>query len=162
MGRIKRTRIEIDGDIQTQTKVCCVCIIRKDFSEFYNFKNKSDGKGYRCKVCDDLAQAGWRKRNPQRAARSGRNNQLKWKYGISIEEYEEKLKEQNEVCAICFQQETKILGNTKHSYSVDHNHETGQVRGLLCSSCNRGLGLLKDNKETLQSAISYLNKHETH
>lgn len=67
------------------------------------------------------------------------------------------LEAQEGVCAICGKPETKP--NAKY-LAVDHNHETGVIRGLLCNNCNRALGLLGDNVETLQNAINYLLKHE--
>jgi hypothetical protein len=62
------------------------------------------------------------------------------------------LKVQNNSCLICGKKETK------RRLSVDHNHKTGKVRGLLCSHCNHILGLSYDNIKILQSAINYLNK----
>lgn len=67
------------------------------------------------------------------------------------------LEEQHGVCAICGKPETKP--NAKY-LAVDHDHKTGEVRGLLCNNCNRALGLLQDNTEVLQNAINYLKKHE--
>jgi hypothetical protein len=71
-------------------------------------------------------------------------------YGITPEEYDALLRLQNGVCKIC--------GRTagKRRLSVDHDHATGVVRGLLCNPCNVALGLLDENPETLRSAIRYL------
>lgn len=69
--------------------------------------------------------------------------------------FEELLQNQNGVCAVCSNPE--MSGRYK-TLSVDHDHITGKIRGLLCSSCNRGIGLLKDNIEVLKSAISYLER----
>lgn len=84
------------------------------------------------------------------------NQDLQRNYGVSLEWYENTLREQNNVCAICKQLETTIIRGKLIAMSVDHSHDTGKVRGLLCTQCNRGLGLFKDNLEVLQSAISYL------
>jgi hypothetical protein len=85
---------------------------------------------------------------------SRRHNQLKRKFGMTLEQYNSVLIAQNNVCAIC----ESI--DTYRALSVDHNHDTGKVRGLLCGSCNRGLGLFKDNTERLLTAHKYLKKYE--
>lgn len=74
-----------------------------------------------------------------------------YKFDIKPEEYYQKFIEQNGVCSIC-QQECK----QKKMLSLDHNHATGKVRGLLCSSCNMALGGFGDSVEILKSAINYL------
>jgi len=75
------------------------------------------------------------------------------KYGIRIEDKEAMWSAQEGICVICPEQ---IDVNTSH---VDHNHETGKVRGLLCNRCNMGLGLFQDSFEILLSASEYLQKH---
>ena len=79
-----------------------------------------------------------------------REHQLENKYGISLKEYNTLLDAQDGVCAICF----GVEKNKK--LSVDHNHDTGEVRGLLCHKCNSGIGLLGDKVDALQRAIDYL------
>lgn len=89
---------------------------------------------------------------------SKRHYYLMRNFGISEKTYDEMLEKQNHSCAICGSKES---GDTRTSrLSVDHCHEKGHVRGLLCSSCNKGIGLLKDSKEILESAIRYLKKNE--
>lgn len=80
------------------------------------------------------------------------------RYGITLEQYIEMVAEQNGVCAICKKPET--ARNTTR-LSIDHCHATGKVRGLLCQQCNKMLGMGKDNPETLQAAINYLNSTAT-
>lgn len=75
------------------------------------------------------------------------------KYGLSPEQYMEILEAQQGKCAICREEPT-----TKRGLAVDHNHKTGQVRGLLCTGCNTALGSFKDSEEILTSAIEYLRK----
>lgn len=83
------------------------------------------------------------------------------KYGIHIEDYQRKLQEQGGVCAICGKAETiKDKRGKIRQLSIDHDHKTGIIRGLLCSDCNRGLGSFKDNIPALKAAIKYL-KHYT-
>ena len=82
---------------------------------------------------------------------------LKYKYKINQNDYDQFLKEQNNCCKIC-----EIDNNFGLLLSVDHNHKTGKVRGLLCQNCNLILGNSKDNIKILEKAIQYLkdNDHE--
>lgn len=91
----------------------------------------------------------------------GKNTKLKRIFGISLKHYYQLLAKQRWACAICLEQETAIDGKTglPFSLAVDHNHDTGAVRGLLCMKCNRAIGLLKDNVNTLQAAIVYLKRN---
>jgi len=79
-------------------------------------------------------------------------------YGITDEEYEELAAQQGWACWICGEKAGKGPGKKLH---VDHNHKTGKVRGLLCSSCNGGLGSLHDSMELLKRAIEYLQEFDT-
>ena len=82
-------------------------------------------------------------------------------YGITIQEYLDIAEQQDFVCAICHK--VNFAMNTCHSgvLVVDHNHKTGEVRGLLCHNCNRAIGLLQDDVYNLQNAISYLERVTT-
>lgn len=76
--------------------------------------------------------------------------------GVTPEWYDAKLAEQNGVCAACHQPETaKHQGGTVNSLPVDHDHETGQLRGLLCHACNRALGLLGDDPARVEALLIY-------
>lgn len=91
------------------------------------------------------------KNNQKAYYRVHRKSVLKNKYNLTWEEYEKLFENQNGVCAICKGiEEGRML-------SVDHNHETGEVRGLLCGSCNRALGLFKDSPELLDIAKEYVS-----
>lgn len=81
---------------------------------------------------------------------------LKYLYGISLEEYQELSEEQNHVCAVCGNAETATYKGRIKNLAVDHCHQTGEIRGLLCADCNRALGLLKDNIQTIENAANYL------
>ena len=81
-------------------------------------------------------------------------------YGVSLEDYEFMLKRQGGCCAICksskpwgFVKEPK---GSKEFFCVDHDHTTGEVRGLLCQPCNKGLGCFGDNPDYMREAIKYL------
>lgn len=90
--------------------------------------------------------------------------QRKWQsYGIDAARYQEMLHEQGGVCAICRQPERapdKASGKIR-DLAIDHDHETGAIRALLCSNCNRGLGLFNDSEELLGAAVAYLQRHKT-
>jgi hypothetical protein len=81
---------------------------------------------------------------------------------MSEAQYETKKKEQNYECKICGK-EGFCIGNNNHTekLAVDHNHETGQVRDLLCHNCNRELGLLQDSVELVENAFLYLKRWNT-
>jgi len=78
---------------------------------------------------------------------------LKRNYGISLAEYDKMLEEQEGECKICGTTDSQGKGR----FHVDHCHITGEVRGLLCHNCNRGLGYFKDNITSLLEAVRYLN-----
>ena len=77
-------------------------------------------------------------------------------YGLSIEQYLDMAEGQNFVCAICGEENFKTGINHTGLLVVDHNHNNGEVRGLLCHNCNRALGLLQDSISNLLNAVSYL------
>lgn len=106
-----------------------------------------------------------------RVSKSSENNvrlagHLRRKYGLSLDDWNQRMLEQNSVCAICNLPETRITKPNAEKYisgfeprlSVDHDHETGQVRGLLCYKCNIGIGQLQDSIANLEAAILYLKK----
>lgn len=87
---------------------------------------------------------------------------LKRDFGLSIEAYEKTLEDQRGVCAICGQTETQkhAVSEKVKCLSVDHDHQTGAIRGLLCQHCNRGLGSFRDSIPLLRIAIAYLEKNQ--
>ena len=80
------------------------------------------------------------------------------RYGIDSEEYNHMLLEQGGTCKICKSPDHK--NKRVKFFAVDHNHETGQVRGLLCHSCNRAIGLLQDKVEIIEAAAEYIRTVE--
>lgn len=82
----------------------------------------------------------------------------KKRYDMTLRDYEKLLKKQNNKCAICGS--TEIGDKSRMFFSVDHDHKTGKVRGLLCVHCNHGLGGFKDNPESLVAAAAYLLQHK--
>jgi hypothetical protein len=86
---------------------------------------------------------------------SKRHYYLKYKFGITEDQYNEMLLKQNYCCAIC---KSSNSGDKRSSrLSIDHCHISGSIRGLLCSSCNKAIGLMKDSPEIFSAAIRYLN-----
>lgn len=128
-------------------KTCSKCRVDKPISEFYKDRRRADGVRYHCKACSNSYVYADRKTAPERY----RNSTLMRKYGIGIIEFEKMLEAQGGACAICRGQESE-----SRPLSVDHDHDTGKVRGLLCQKCNRGLGLFGDNVSNLASAFLYL------
>lgn len=84
---------------------------------------------------------------------------LKRRYGVTIDQYYDLLDSQRGVCGICEKPESNEIGGKVLALAVDHDHDTGAVRALLCSNCNRALGLFKDDPALLDAAKAYLTKH---
>lgn len=118
-------------------------------SEFYGRKAALDGRDIYCKECAHLRNKEWRAKNKDKYTHC----RLKYRYGISLSDYDEMFVGQGGLCAIC-----KCAGSARGLF-VDHCHRTGVVRGLLCSTCNMGVGLLKDDPEILRSAALYLDDY---
>jgi hypothetical protein len=89
-----------------------------------------------------------------------RGRDFKKNYGIDFGEYQRMLIEQKGVCAICEQPETKLQHGSIRMLSVDHDHTTGAVRGLLCGNCNMAIGYACDDVSVLRKAIVYLESHK--
>lgn len=141
---------------------CNKCGIEKPVSEF-PLKYMKDGKRkYRC-TCKDC-----KKKNKvsleeykltigtltiEEKKNIVKNYALKHKYGITLKQYEEMYSDQQGLCKIC--------GTYHNTLCVDHCHDSGEVRGLLCNGCNKALGLFKDNSTILGRAILYLKQTRT-
>lgn len=157
-------------------KTCFRCKITKELIAFSKDKKSKDGHCFDCKECKRKLFKKWydanidhvrkktietkeqRKQYYQNPVNKKRYHlaRIKREFGIDIAEYERLIKEQNNKCAICGELESGRNTNL----SVDHCHKTNKIRGLLCNTCNTGIGLLNDCPKTLQSAIQYLNKHQ--
>lgn len=166
-------------------KVCCVCEQEKPASlEYFHARKGSDDglrcdckqcrkdkklKNYskdkkKCSSCDEelpntqeyfnIRNNGVRARTRSICkichAKQSRANKLLNLYGLTMDDYDKLYNKQNGVCAIC--EEDKVL-------VVDHCHDTGKVRSLLCNDCNSGIGFLKENKEIMNKAIKYIDHH---
>ncbi|MBQ1076811.1 endonuclease VII domain-containing protein [Micromonospora sp. C31] len=120
-------------------KICMTCTKAKDASCFYRDRHQPDGRDRRCKDCTR------KYRKPYDALRT-----VASKYGVSLAQYEEALEKQAGVCAICRQPPVRGV------LVVDHCHESGLFRGLVCGAHNTGIGLLGDSLATLLRAGAYL------
>lgn len=99
--------------------------------------------------CNQLTQGEFKISNP---ALRQRNYRLKRLFKIDLQEYNRLFQIQGGMCRLCGVHQSKL----KVSLAVDHNHATGKIRGLLCMTCNRALGLFKDNLELLEKAKQYI------
>ena len=139
-------------------KTCKGCKLEKPLSQY----SKCGGgrTRARCKDCCKIAYDKWKEKNPDHAKEAWRKASTKYyskdefylrrrtkKYGLTVDEYKELESKQEYKCAICKQEITLV---------IDHCHDSNEVRGLLCSNCNAGLGFFQDNTEVLYSAIEYL------
>ena len=141
--------------IFTKVKVCSKCGIPKTHNDYDKRTASKDGLTARCKQCLRTKALKSRNDNPDLT----RSKNLKHRFNISIEQYNKMFLQQRGKCAICHKAETAgdKNGNVKW-LSIDHNHKTNDIRGLLCNGCNTGIGLLKDNIDVLHSAIKYLTE----
>jgi hypothetical protein len=100
----------------------------------------------------------WAKAHPKRTKIKAKISHLKTRYGISLDDYQNMLDTQKNCCAVCF---TALKENAKNKnlVHVDHCHEKGGVRGILCRSCNLLIGHASDDVNILRAAIKYLEGH---
>ncbi len=170
-------------DTDEPGKICRLCGEQKALTAFYASTDMRDGYRGECKQCNLAHQArrrhadpelrrraveraqAWRRDNPERyadmqrewaesgrKAASMRKAHLKRKYGITPDDYERRLQGQGGGCAIC-----GAPPRAGQSLHVDHDHQTGRVRGLLCFNCNAGIGKFIDDPELLHRAGDYVS-----
>jgi hypothetical protein len=160
-------------------KKCSKCGALKPLVDFYKATGTRDGHRNDCKVCNLAAKAlrtardpesnrararEWQRQNPERYRatqqaylESGkkkiadRKSHLKRKFGLTPDEFDELLELQDGGCAICGE-----LPSERVSLHVDHDHVTGEVRGILCMRCNNALGLFREDPDLLTEAAHYL------
>ena len=133
--------------------ICKSCNYIKTIDQFYyrNTERKSrSGYTTRCKACVIRSHSQQRAFDPD----TKKSQDLKSRFGIGYDTYKEMLKTQNGKCNICF----KPQSDFKLKFAVDHCHETGKIRGLLCLHCNHGLGKFFDKISLLERAIEYLKE----
>lgn len=153
IGNQHTKKIFFDGS----SKECIKCGEIKSLCDFHKDTNKYLS-AYYCKEC---ANKNARKNHKARIdidplyRESKREGWIKKSYGLTLQQYRDKLKSQGSKCAIC---EVSLLDEGTWTH-LDHNHKTGELRDFLCTNCNRGLGHFKDSPVLLTQAIRYLNKH---
>jgi hypothetical protein len=160
-------------------KACNKCGVVKPLEDFHRAPGCRDGRRGDCIECFRAAanarnaanpQANrdrvrrWQEENPERyreklkefkqspaGKRSDRKGHLRRKFGMSLEDYDELVEKQGGVCAVC-----GYPPDEGKSFHIDHDHDSGRIRGLLCSRCNHAIGLLRDDPEVIESALTYL------
>jgi hypothetical protein len=130
-------------------KRCPVCETEKNLDQFWKGQ-------YLCIPCQKHKQKNsWASRTPKKRF----EQHLKYKYGVSHAQFMEEWTLQKGCCAICEEALPDLMAyeDRRRLYAIDHNHETGLFRGILCLNCNTLLGMAKDSARVLQKAIDYLN-----
>ena len=155
-------------------KRCPKCKSIKETSEFYVRPAMKDGFSCWCKKCNiesskrwESTPAGkvatkakykrWKQNNPDSVKACNRKHNL-LRYGITPDDYQNIFSTQGACCAIC---KTDKPANGQGNFHVDHDHQTGRVRGILCSECNIGLGKFNDDPRLLTAAAAYLQLQAT-
>ncbi len=156
-----------------EAKVCSRCETPKPLNCYHKSPHSKTGVHAYCKVCTttynreryqrDPKKAAalrreWNLNNKERSQKTKRSYSLRNLYGITLDQYNALLSQQDNRCAICMSTSTKR--KTCPNLLVDHCHATGKVRGLLCSTCNSAIGMLEESEQSLTNAISYLKKHK--
>lgn len=162
-------------------ETCIRCGNRKPLTDFYRQAGMRDGYRNDCKKCMKVVRRAWYERNrdyaisraqrwrdanPDRYEESRRRNReenrdhlrkinrsghLRRKYGLTPADYEFLRITQGDLCAICGEREETGL-------HIDHHHETGLIRGLLCGKCNKAIGLLREDPTLFEAASAYLQR----
>lgn len=154
-----------------KSKNCSHCKEPKAVEGFTPNSTKKDGLDGYCKACRKSYGEMWRAKNIVRvrerdAARRRniplkvRDSRLRYEYGISLEQERSMHEQQKGLCAICRLPETAKCNDKVKRLAVDHDKETGKVRGLLCQRCNQSLGLLKEDFDRALNLAKYIQLHK--
>lgn len=144
-------------EIGSQPRTCNKCGVQKTVQEFGPNNKRKDGIQLYCRPCIAASKRG--RTDPEKCLRW----HLKRYYGLTLEQYEEAAKRQDDRCGVCRRHRTEVQEEGKMNarrLSIDHDHETNTLRGLLCQPCNTALGLLKNNPALLMNAVFYLQAHK--
>lgn len=145
--------MKIDKNDPEYLHVCTMCNISKKNSEYPKKVGDRRLRKYSsiCKICN---KDRWKKyiKSPIEL----KTYKLKYFFNLSYADWEELKIKQNNSCAICNKSQDILI----KTMAVDHDHNTGKVRGLLCDSCNLGLGKFQDNIEILENALKYMKENE--
>jgi hypothetical protein len=130
--------------------LCPGCKLWLEISAFSQDKNSKYNKQTRCRACQKRERAEFL--TPEKR----RDQHLRLKYGITSAQYEHMLNQQHGVCAVCKMPEThRSSKGTITPLAIDHDHETGDIRALLCFSCNVAFGQLKEDTDRIQKLKDY-------
>lgn len=145
----------------SSTYKCTLCKQEKDISCFHKNTTRKSGLQSRCKDCQKITGKEWFKNNPEKIKEYDKRRYPKhegWRrqrrYGISPEEFEKKFESQGRKCAIC-----KSVDPGWKNWCLDHNHVTGENRGILCNGCNAAVGFSRESEIILLSIIDYLRSY---
>lgn len=141
-------------------KQCQKCKIAHPVKSFTRNARNKDNLSTWCKQCRAEYAKFYRAMNKEKIKRKQRDIRYKESYGISLEDYDKILEKQGNKCACCGSTEASKSPGKWANFCVDHCHLTGKVRGLLCNSCNIGIGKLGDNLDGVLNAVSYLSLFE--
>lgn len=130
-------------------KICSICHLKKDESEFYRNRSNKGHLSGECIQCSKILKQRSNKLHPERQAISHR----RLKYGADESIFGTLYQSQNGACKLC--------GQISSNLNIDHDHKTGAIRGLLCNPCNRAIGLFNDDILLLKKAINYLETANT-
>lgn len=136
-------------DIEFTHRTCNSCGVEKPLSEYHTRNNRQHNIVSRCKDCLSKERKQYRIDNKEQIRAENKRRNPGW----DIDRYNEYLKLQNGLCAICGTDKPGLS-----DWSCDHCHTENKARGLLCVRCNAGLGQFFDNIDYLNSAVAYLNK----
>lgn len=169
-------------------KLCKGCNTEKSLDNFYANHKQKDLKYNKCIPCVTKMNKEYRDNNKEKTRKLSldyyykkgrekrqenkdqinktyreRKRHMRYKikkyFNLTLDEYNQMFIERDNKCDICNNPESAKHQNGKtRALALDHCHETGKIRGLLCTSCNRGIGLLKDNITLLENAVEYLRK----
>lgn len=148
---------------------CSKCGEHRSIEEMARNKNRLDGIDCWCRPCHRKSSRRYAEANPAKVAasqrayrasterrpstRDNRKVNLKARFDMTPEQYDELLTAQGGGCAICGEHRVE---RGRHNMHVDHDYTTGAVRGILCGTCNRGVGMFADSPERLEAAATYL------
>jgi hypothetical protein len=134
-------------------KTCKRCLEEKSTDDFYSFYDKWSDKNYvgaRCKPCHQQYR-----RDSATTSRNRKAEKLQLRYGLTFEQWEQMRENESFSCMICGINEDEM----SKKLDVDHCHNSGKVRGLLCNPCNNMLGHARDNVDILEAAVKYLKEN---
>ncbi len=138
-------------------KICACCTIEQPIEEFYWTDKQKKYRHNNCRACRRSQTKQHAKTDKGKKAK--RNGVLRRNFGLTGQQYENMYEKQSGLCAICNKEEIQVRRGSLSRLSVDHDHETKQIRELLCSRCNMGIGSFGENIEIMLKAIEYLKKH---